>query len=72
MKAVQTESLFRRSAQTGNPKPQRIGLCNSAVIHIRSNRMSEITRVYKFGAITGTALIAVAAVVAVLGTAIGA
>jgi hypothetical protein len=34
--------------------------------------MSEITRVYKFGAITGTALIAVAAVVAVLGTAIGA
>ncbi len=34
--------------------------------------MSEITRVYKFGAITGAALIAAAAVVAVLGTAIGA
>jgi hypothetical protein len=34
--------------------------------------MSEIIRVYKLGAITGAALIAAAAVVAFLGTAIGA
>ncbi len=34
--------------------------------------MSEITRVYKLGAVTGAALIAAAAVVAVLGTVFGA
>ena len=34
--------------------------------------MSEITKVYRFGAITGATLIAAATVVALLGTALGA
>lgn len=33
--------------------------------------MSEITRVYKLGGITAAALIAVSAVVAIVGTALG-
>ena len=56
---------------TGNPgtAANHRQICGQT---LRSILMSEITRVYKFGAITGAAIIAAAAVVAAVGTAIGA
>ncbi len=72
VKAIQTGSPDRRSALMGNPSRSESDCAILCGQHIRSNFMSEITRVYKLGAITGSALIAAAAVVAVLGTAVGA
>jgi len=59
----------QRRRRTRNRSESDTQFCGNT---IRSIPMSEITRVYKLGAITGAALIAAAAVVAVLGTVFGA